>query len=188
MPVRVSFQIIQVYQDSGIICCLNTYFLSRRFMGEIFRPMSQDIKIKDQKFLTTFYEVETEPKKVVPPVKCIGREDEKEEITQALTELKDKIEQLEEKFVPLFLIIGKIGMGKTTLLEWSMRKAEEIGIKLASQVDNQSFEESYENAWKIIEDILHKSGNDSDDKILNLIDNKTKEFPLHKLNKRMNTE
>ncbi|GIZ03998.1 uncharacterized protein CEXT_215411 [Caerostris extrusa] len=78
--------------------------------------------------------------------------------------------------------------GKTTLLKWSLRKAEEIGIKLVSQVDNQSFEESYENAWKIIQDILHKSGNDSDDKILNLLDNKAKEFPLHKLNKRMNTE
>ncbi|GFQ74964.1 uncharacterized protein TNCT_115701, partial [Trichonephila clavata] len=79
-------------------------------------------------------------------------------------------------------------MGKTTLLEWAMDKAEDMGFKLSSRVYNNSFEESFDNAWTVIQDILEKTGNDTEEAILKLFDNKKNLYPLHKLNEKLNTE
>ncbi|GFV94444.1 hypothetical protein TNCV_3352821 [Trichonephila clavipes] len=61
-------------------------------------------------------------------VKCLGRENEKKIVVNCLTSLGAKIKNLGE-MLPLVLITGQIGMGKTTLLEWAMDKAEDMGFK-----------------------------------------------------------
>ncbi|GFY51356.1 uncharacterized protein TNIN_15871 [Trichonephila inaurata madagascariensis] len=60
--------------------------------------------------------------------------------------------------------------------------------RLTSRVYNNSFEESFDNAWTVIQDILEKTGCDTEEAILKLFDNKKNLYPLHKLNEKLNTE
>ncbi|KAF8788656.1 Adenylate cyclase type 10 like protein [Argiope bruennichi] len=188
MAIKIAHQLSKAYEENAILCGLATYFLTRRFVGDIFDPVKEKIKVSSFMDPELHFEISAEPKKSVPEIKCIGREDEKKELTKALAVLKYKVGELEDKLVPLFLVIGKMGMGKSTLLKWTMEKADDIGFSFSSHVENLSFEESFENAWKIVHEILQKSGNDTEEKILNLVDKNQKDFPLHILNDRLNTE
>ncbi|GFV94452.1 uncharacterized protein TNCV_3352901 [Trichonephila clavipes] len=61
-------------------------------------------------------------------------------------------------------------------------------VRLTSRVYNNSFEESFDNAWTVMQDILEKTGCDTEEAILKLVDNKKNLYPLHKLNEKLNTE
>ncbi|GFT30987.1 uncharacterized protein NPIL_424582 [Nephila pilipes] len=186
MPVRVAYQVVHEYSDYYIICCLNTYFLTRRFTGDIFEEVLKRIK-ETQMLPSTFFEVKIEPKKPEYTMKCLGRDNEKKIIIDSLQNLKKNIKDLDDT-LPLILISGHIGMGKTTFLEWATNKAETIGFNLTIRICNNSFEESFENAWKITQDILQKTGNETQKKISDIFENKKNVFPLHTLNDKLNTE
>ncbi|GBM90381.1 hypothetical protein AVEN_15647-1, partial [Araneus ventricosus] len=63
MPTRIAYQLSKAYKESAILCGLNTYFLTRRFVGEIFDPVKEKIEVDSHMDPEMLFEISPEPKK-----------------------------------------------------------------------------------------------------------------------------
>ncbi|XP_035207717.1 adenylate cyclase type 10-like, partial [Stegodyphus dumicola] len=185
MSVHIALTLVEQFQDWEMVCCINTFFRTRRMVGEIFTPLRK--RMRAVRGASVFFHVHSEIQIFnSSAVKCIGRSAEKKMITDSLKEIKKGMDEL-DVLMPLINIRGKMGLGKTTLLKWALQEASKVGFKFIIPVNNHVFEETYDNAWSIVNSILQQCLMDTEEKILASIGKDAEKFPLYLLNKHLNT-
>nr|XP_042897313.1 adenylate cyclase type 10 [Parasteatoda tepidariorum] len=184
LPINNSYLGIRYYSEFEIICGINIFFVTRRTLGKIFEAVKENTRrIKNQ----TIFKVQVEPDEFKPDAICSGRKEDKKNFKEAMLKLKTDIIHLKDT-LPLIIITGKLGSGKTIFFNWAMEQSRKLGFKLTVNIKNTVFEEPFDNSWTIVKTVLRDCNIDSDQKVLDLFgDPNVEEIPLYLLNRMINT-